>query len=697
MPWLFCIYYLSDIIYNNNTMGKTIRLIKVLSSIVIILEILFGGVFSIFYFNNFLDFQNLVKPFTIAIIAVSIIVVNCLFVWIVTLVLASLRQKTDLHAAEIIGSDVQEAYNFAMIGLAITDDKNTVLWTNDLFKARHIEIMDMDIIAWQPELSVLRESSNSEQSAKIEINSRTYSVKLLPEAGLWIFKDVTDYESIYNYSKEQAPVVGILAIDNYDDVVRGDDDFNDVVTKVKNDIFSYAKDYGILLRRIKDDSYSMLCNYASFSRMLDDRFSIIDKVRGESTRGEIPLTLSIGIAHDFPDVNKLNDLANDALDIAMSRGGDQVVVSAYGQEMKFYGGKSEAQEKRNRVKTRVLADSLISLINASEKVLIMGHANMDMDAFGACLGMKAICNRLKKYSRVVVDLKNTEAKTRSAMTSSFGKDELEKIVVNSKEAEDQIDGNTLLVVLDVHIPSMVMAPKLVDKAAKIVVIDHHRRAEEYIDSPVFNHIDPAASSTCELISEFIRFSSINPRIELPSTFATIMLSGIFLDSSYFKSRNTGIRTFEAATILKEYGADNSLADDFLKDDYEEHKEVTEITSNLETPFYGVVIASANQDRLYDYATIAKAANTCLSYKGVHAAFVIGKVSQREIRLSARSDGTINVSLLSEKLGGGGHFTSAAAMFTGNDLKIVKEKILMVLESSLSEATNTGLPKTSEEE
>ena len=176
-----------------------------------------------------------------------------------------------------------------------------------------------------------------------------------------------------------------------------------------------------------------------------------------------------------------------------------------------------------------------------------------------------------------------------------------------------------------------------------------------------------------------------------------MLSGIFLDSGFFRSRSTGIRTFEAATILKEYGADNSLADDFLKDDYEEHKEVTEITHNLETPFYGVVIATANQDRLYDYATIAKAANTCLTFKGVHAAFVIGKVSNREIRVSARSDGTVNVSLLSEKLGGGGHFTSAAAMFTSTDLKSIKEKILVVLETSLAEATNTGLPKTSEEE
>ena len=678
-------------------MGKTIKIIKIISFIIIAIQLIAGAVFSIIYFNNFFDFYTKVKPEYIAITMAIVIAVNCLFVWIIILILSTLRQKTDLRAAEIIGSDVQEAYNFAMIGLAITDDKNTVLWTNDLFKSRHIEIMDMDIIAWQPELATLRDIANGDQTTKVMVNGRTYQVKLLQEAGLWIFKDITDYEQIFNYSKDQAPVVGILTIDNYDDVVRGDDDFNDVVTKVKNDIFSYAKDFGILLRRIKDDSYSMLCNYASFARMLDDKFSIIDKVRGEATRGEIPLTLSIGLAHDFPDVNKLNDLANEALDIAMSRGGDQVVVSAYGQEMKFYGGKSEAQEKRNRVKTRVLADSLISLINASDRVLIMGHAMMDMDAFGACLGMRAICNRLKKNSRIVVDLKNTEFKTRAAMTSSFGKDELEKMIVNSRDAEDLIAGNTLLIVVDVHIPSMVMAPKLIDKAAKIVVIDHHRRAEEYIDSPVFNHIDPAASSTCELISEFIRFSSINPRIELPSTYATIMLSGIFLDSSYFKSRNTGIRTFEAATILKEYGADNSLADDFLKDDYEEHKEVTDITSSLETPYYGVVIATANQDRLYDHATIAKAANTCLSFKGVHAAFVIGKVSNRETRVSARSDGTINVSLLAEKLGGGGHFTSAAVMFNTTDLKEVKKSILGVLETSLTEATNTGLPKNTEED
>ena len=218
-------------------MGRTIKRIKTITFIIILLEILAGAFFSIFYFNNFFDFQTRVTPFMIALASVAILVVNGLFVWIVILLLSSLRQKTDLKAAEVIGGDIQEAYNFAMIGLAITDDKNVVLWTNDLFKARHIEIMDMDIIAWQPELTALRETNNGEQSVKVVVNSRTYAVKLLPEAGLWIFKDITDYEQIFNYSKEQAPVVGILAIDNYDDVVRGDDDFNDVVTKVKNDIF----------------------------------------------------------------------------------------------------------------------------------------------------------------------------------------------------------------------------------------------------------------------------------------------------------------------------------------------------------------------------------------------------------------------------------------------------------------------------
>ena len=315
----------------------------------------------------------------------------------------------------------------------------------------------------------------------------------------------------------------------------------------------------------------------------------------------------------------------------------------------------------------------------------MGHTNMDMDALGACLGIKAICNRLEKKCRVVVDSKATEGKTRAAFNSSFSKEEIEAISISPNAAFDAISSNTLLIVVDVHTPNMVMAPKLLEKCSKVVVIDHHRRGEDYIESPVFNHIDPAASSTCEIISEFIRFCSLSPRVEIPSIFATIMLSGIFLDSNHFKSKATGLRTFEACTILKEYGADNSMADDFLKDDYEEYNLINELVSKLEHPTYGVVCAFAPEDKVVEDSTISKAANLLMTLKGHKACFVCAHITPKRIKVSARSDGSINVQLLAEKLGGGGHFTSAAIVFENNRIEDVKEAIYGVIQRHINEA------------
>ena len=677
-------------------MGRKIRGIKITSLVIIFFELFVIAAFCLIYFLNLFSLKQYILPEVVLISASSLVFFDCIFVWVISMVISSIRHKTDLHAAEVIGSDVQEAYNFAMIGLAVTDKNDNILWTNDLFRSRHIDIIDSNILDWEPELSVLKDPSNmaGDKEAKIRINQRTYAVKYLMEAGLWIFKDISDYEEIFNYSKDQAPVVCLLMIDNYDDVIRGDDDFNDIATKVKNVIFNYCKEYGVLLRRIKSDSYSMLLNYKNYMRMNDDHFSIIDKVREVSSGTDIPLTLSIGLAREFPDVIKLNELANEALDIAMSRGGDQVCVSVYGSDMEFYGGKTEAQEKRNRVKDRVLADSLITLIKASGTILVMGHTNMDMDAFGACLGIKAICTRLEKRCRVVVDLKATESKTRAAITASFSKEEIDSLLISPKDAFDAVNANTLVVVVDVHTSNMVMAPKLLEKSNKVVVIDHHRRGEDYIESPVFNHIDPAASSTCEIISEFIRFCSINPRVEVPSIYATIMMSGIFLDSSYFKSKVTGLRTFEACTILKEYGADNAMADDFLKDDYEEYSIVSELVSKLEHPAYGVVCSFASEDKILDDVTISKAANLCMTLKGNHACFVCAHTSSKRVKVSCRSDGSVNVQLLAEKLGGGGHFSMAAINFDNMRIEDVKVAIYNVLQKYLNEASADAKSRTS---
>lgn len=668
-------------------MKNHLRRTKVVAFILMLIELVAVAGFGIIYYYNFFDIVNKITVSTIYITVAAIVGVDIVFLWVEVIVFSHIRHKTDLKAADLIGADVQEAYNFGMIGLVIVDENNVVLWVNELFKERQIDILDLNIIEWQPALQDLI-GAPSTTVAKVEINTRNYDVKYLADAGLFIFKDVTEYETIYTYSRKQATVVGTIMIDNYSDLSDNADDSNDVISKVRNAIFEYARDFQVLIRRYRSDGYFMICNYESLRKMIEDKFSLLETIHKIGEKEDTPPTLSIGIAHDFPDVVKLNEMANSAIEIAMSRGGDQVVVSRYGQDLMFFGGKSEAQENRNKVKVRVMADSVISLIKNSSNVLIMGHTMADMDAIGACLGMKSICEHCAKPALIVYDPKLTERKTRGAVTSSFSREDLSRIMVSPSDALDKVRNNTLVIVVDVHRPSMTMAPKVLEKASKVMVIDHHRRSEEFVESPVFSHIEPSASSSCELVAEFVRYASANPRIVIPSSYATIMLSGIFMDSNYFKSKTCGIRTFEASMILKEFGADNSVADDFLKDEFEEYTLITKIISSLKTPYYGIVYCVADEDDVIEAATLAKVGNQCMQMRGVNACFVIGKTDVNEVRISCRSDGSVNVQLLAEKLNGGGHFTQSAATFKNSTIDRVESKLLDVLNEYLGDARNS---------
>ncbi|MCD8204311.1 MAG: DHH family phosphoesterase [Coprobacillus sp.] len=674
-------------------MNRTIIRSRATIFTITLIEVVLIAVFTALYLTNTWGIADTVKGEYILIGAIVLFVFDFIVIWICVWKIGKVKSTTDLKAAEIIGSDIQEAYNFAQVGLAVTDENFVVLWTNELFNDRHIDIIDSNILEWHGDLKELTENPTSDKVTKILINSRNYDVKYLSEAGLWIFKDETDFETTLERSLEKRPVVGLLSIDNYQDLVRGEEDFNDTVTRIKNIIFDYSKKNRILLRRIKDDTYSLFLDYDSYEKIKSEGFSIVDTVREVGSVANVPLTISIGLAYNYEglsyeyeeDFVKLNDLANEALEVAMSRGGDQVVVNQHGQEVEYYGGKTEVQEKRNRVQTRVLADTLVTLINGTRrsKVFIMGHTALDLDAFGACLGIKAICDRCSVDASIVIDNKLVEQKTKAVINSCFSRDDLANLVVTPKEAMEELDTDSLLVVMDVHSPSLVLHPPLVDAASKIVVIDHHRRSEDIIDSPVLSEIDSSASSSCEIVAEMIKYCSLSPRVELPSLWATIMLSGIFLDTRYFKSKKTGLLTFDACSILKEYGADNGEADDFLKDDYEEFSVISRLMSNLKTPVPGVVYATGEPNMIYEIATLAKAADQCLTMKGNHAVFIIGKVSDKEIRMSARSDGTINVQYVAEKLGGGGHFSSAAATFTKGTIEDVVERLTNVLETNIN--------------
>ena len=657
------------------------KLIGVIIGLIELFGVAFIGV--AFYLNLF-NLKEIINQLYLYIGLGTAVIIDIIYVWGIIFYFSRIRQKTDLRAAELIGSDIEEAYNFGMLGLAVVDENNVVLWTNTLFKERAIEILDENIIEWQPQLKELVDGNNK-TICKISFNNRNYDVKLLKEAGLYIFKDTTDFETLSDYSKRQAVVVGQIIIDNFSDVSGSGEETNDVLSKVRTAIYEYTHDYSALLRKISNEAYLIICNYESLARMIKNKFSLLDKVHEIGEKESTPPTLSIGIAYDYPDVVKLNDMSVSALEIATSRGGDQVVVSQYGQELQFFGGKSEAQENHNKVRVRVMGDAVISLIKNACNVIVMGHQMADMDAFGACVGIKSICDSLNKTCKIVYNPKSIERKTKGALVATFPKEEMNKVFISEAEGVDMLKGNTLVVCVDVHKASMTLGPKIIEKANKVMIIDHHRRGEDFIESPIFSDIDSSASSTCEMIAELVKYASTNPRIKIPATYATAMLSGIFMDSNFFKATSVGARTFEASMFLKECGADNAKADDFLKDEYEEHALVNKILANTKTPYYGIVYCMADDEDIIEAATLAKVGNQCMSMKGINASFVIGKTEADEVRISCRSDGTVNVQLLAEKMNGGGHFTQAACTFKHATLESAETRLLTVLNDYLNDA------------
>lgn len=669
-------------------MTKHLKVLKIITFTQLIIELFFFTLFFVLYFINPINFQDMVSQNVLFVVIplIAICLFNIFMTFISIIFFTSARKKSDLKAADLLGDDVQEAYNFGMVGLVIVDENKNVLWINELFRERKIDILDTNVLDWLPQLNEL-EDGGVDSVIRVLINNNYYDVKYLADAGLYIFKDVTEFENLTQYSTREAVVVGFILIDSYSSITENADDSNDIISKVRNAIFEYTREYSVALQRTKSDTYFFVCNYESLERMEADKFSLLDKIREISEKHAITPTLSIGIAHGFPSITKLRDMASGALETCTARGGDQVVISKYGEDLKYFGGRSSSTETRNKVKVRIVASTLVSLIRSSSYIIIMGHTDTDMDAIGSCLGVKAICDHLNKQSAIVYNPRVTESKTRGAMTATFTRENLAKIALTPQEAIDKAKekNNVLLIVCDTHNPAMVIEPRLVDLIDKIAIIDHHRKSEKFIENNIFAHIDTGASSATEIVTEFIYYAFDNPRIKLPSSFATIMLSGIFLDSNHFKSKSTTSNTFEASMVLEEYGADSFKADDFLKDEYEEYALVTKIAANMTAPFYGVVVAKADDNDVVEGAILSKVANQLMSMKGINAAFVIGKVDEKRVKISCRSDGSISVQLLAEKMGGGGHQHMAATEFENSTIELAEERLLEVLKEHLSDA------------
>ncbi len=428
----------------------------------------------------------------------------------------------------------------------------------------------------------------------------------------------------------------------------------------------------------------ILLNEKIFRDLETGKFSILDTVRETTGKENVPLTLSIGMGVGDHPLPELGELAQSSLDLALGRGGDQVAIKLPNGKVKFYGGKTNPMEKRTRVRARVISHALKELMVESDQVIVMGHKFPDMDAIGASIGIRkaAELNQIDGY--IVVDFDHIDISVQRLIEKMKDYPELYSKLISPDEAMEIITDHTLLVVVDTHKPSLVIEERLLGKTDRIVVMDHHRRSEDFIKKPLLVYMEPYASSTAELVTELLEYQPKDKKLN--SLEATALLSGIIVDTKSFTLR-TGSRTFDAASYLRTQGADTVMVQNFLKEDIDTYIKRSKLIETVELYREGIAIASAEENEVYNPVTIAQAADILLTMDQVTASFVISKRAENLVGISARSLGEINVQIIMEALGGGGHLSNAAVQLEGYEVVEAELKLKQVIDEYLEGSQN----------
>lgn len=554
----------------------------------------------------------------------------------------------------------QDALTNMPIGILLYDEETLVTWFNDPMRDIFDDVAMGQTLNELDPLFIEMVATNEDQ-ATLEIGDAVYRVFSNHENRTFYLFDMTEEAQVEQQLVDNQTVIGVIYLDNYDEMTQGIEDqlrseLNSRVTQLLN---HWAAEHGTYIKRTASDRYFIVTTEENLRILERSKFTILDTVREETSQRGVQLTLSIGIGCGSDPIPALGLMAQSSLDLALGRGGDQVVIKRDGK-VRFYGGKTNPTEKRTRVRARVIANSLRDLMQESSRVLIMGHRNPDMDALGSSIGILKLAEMNDKEAHIVLPPEEIGRGIRRMMDEIAEVPQLETRFVNAFQADQLIDDQTLLVVVDTHKPSLVVVPALLDRFEHMVVIDHHRRGEDFIEDAVLVYLEPYASSTSELVTELIEYQPTNQKLAMLE--ATALLAGIIVDTKGFALR-TGSRTFDAASYLRSQGADTVLVQEFLSQDLETYVEQSHILERSEVYTEGMAIATAEPGVIHDQVLIAQAADQLLSLRGIRAAFVIAELQDGRTAISARSLGDVNVQLIMEKLGGGGHLTNAATQMS----------------------------------
>lgn len=577
--------------------------------------------------------------------------------------------------------------------LVILETDGNVVWKSSKFAS---EFANIDINTYIKELSVdikaeiqKREKTNNQDILRqIEINNKTYRIvgryvkskknKAEYMVILYLIDDTENIKLQKEY-KDSKTCVGIIMVDNYEETMQRleSEEKPQVIAEIDKYIYEWTdKTKGVLIKTEKD-RYIYFFEQRYLDSVREDKFSILDKIKEIDMKEKVQFTLSIAVSNEGPTDKEKYKSAQTAMDIVLGRGGDQAVIRE-NEIYKFFGGRAQEVEKRTKVKARIVAQALENLMKESKKVMIMGHTNPDMDCVGASLGVYRLAKSLDKNAYIVINSKEAAIE---AFRKSIEKDEeYEDVIINKEVALENVDENTLLVIVDTHKMNYVESEELVDRAKKIVIIDHHRRSADYIEKATLTFQEVYASSTAELVTEILQY--VEQKVQLKTIEAESLYAGIMMDTKNFTFK-TGVRTFEAAAYLRKCGVDIIRVKKWFQSDLESFNRIAEIVGKAEIVNDTIAISICEEKAKDVNVTCAKAADELLTISDITASFVIGQIGDK-VCISGRSIGDINVQIILEKLGGGGHITLAGAQVEGMTLEETKQELINRINEYFSE-------------
>lgn len=502
-------------------------------------------------------------------------------------------------------------------------------------------------------------------------NSRLISVFLYDETDIMELEQKREAENL---------VVGLLYIDNYDELIDSIDEIRQslIMALIDRKINKYMQGIDAISKKLEKDKFLFMFKQSYLSEICSNRFAILEEIRDINLGNESSATISIGIGVGRDTFVERYDLARAAIDLALGRGGDQAVVKSIDQE-KFYGGKSVQIERNTRVKARVKAHALKELIEGKERVVVMGHSIGDVDSFGASIGIYRIAKTLNRKANVV--LNEVSQSVKPIRDRFYTKEYEEDMIITGDEAKELVDENTVLVIVDVNRASYTECPELIEQAQSVVVIDHHRQAGDAIDKAVLFYIEPYASSASEMVAEISQY--IGSGLKLKSAEAEAMYAGIMIDTNYF-SNKTGVRTFEAMAYLRRNGADAVRIRKAFREDIDEYKIRAAAIQDTEL-YEGVFAIAESKSEGIESPTVfaSKIANSLIDISNVKASFVLTKY-RGKVYISARSIDEVNVQVMMERLGGGGHINMAGAQLENVEVEEAKNMIKQEIDSMIEE-------------